>query len=490
MSQAPPKQRISREEICATYAQGEEPVIALVEALLEKIGQLEARVESLENQRKKDSRNSSKPPSSDGFGKRTKSLRQKSERNSGGQLDHPGSTLAWSESVDEVVVHRVVECEACGVSLSDAGVLHWDSRQVHDLPPLQLIVTEHQVEVKCCPGCGVLNRAAFPADVNSVVQYGCGIKGLMVYLMEGQFLPSQGVCELLKDLLGCELSEGTLYNARQRCYEQLEPVEASLIAGIQQAVVGHFDETGMRVGGKLMWLHVACTAGLTYYFIHAKRGQVAIEAMNILPKFAGTSVHDGWKSYAGYAFDHALCNAHHLRELLFVVEQYKQAWAEEMIALLIAIKDQVAVAHAIGHNALSAEQLSNFEQRYQSLIEAGLKANPPPAADESVGKKKGRVKQSPAKNLLDRLKSNQAAVLAFMYDFRVPFDNNQAERDLRMMKLKQKISGGFRSIVGAQMFGRIRSYISTLKKQGLNVLEALGQVFLANPTMPTMLQPE
>ncbi len=489
MSQAPPKQRISREEICATYAQGEEAVIALVEALLEKIGQLEARIELLENQRKKDSRNSSKPPSSDGFGKRTKSLRQKSERNTGGQLDHPGSTLAWSESVDEVVGHRVVECEACGVSLSDAGVLHWDSRQVHDLPPLQLIVTEHQAEVKCCPGCGVLNRAAFPADVNSVVQYGSGIKGLMVYLMEGQLLPSERVCELLKDVLGCELSEGTLYNARQRCYEQLEPVSASLKAGIQGAVVGHFDETGMRVGSKLMWLHVACTAGLTYYFIHAKRGQVAIEAMDILPKFAGTSVHDGWKSYAGYACDHALCNAHHLRELLFVVEQYKQAWAMEMIALLIAIKDQVALAGATGQNALTAEQLSDFEQQYQSLIDTGLKANPPPATDESVGKKKRRAKQSPPKNLLDRLGSNQAAVLAFMYDFRVPFDNNQAERDLRMMKLKQKISGGFRSIEGAQMFCRLRGYISTLRKQGINVLDALRQVFLEAPIFPA-LQPE
>lgn len=206
-------------------------------------------------------------------------LRQKSEAKSGGQPDHPGSTLAWSESVDEAVVHQVVECEACGVSLRDAALLHWDLRQVHDLPPIRLVVKEHQAEVKCCPGCGVLKRAAFPSDVNSVVQYGCGIKGLMVYLMEGQFLPSVRVCELLKDVLGCELSEGTLYNTRQRCYEQLELVEASLIAGIQGAEVGHFDETGMRVGGKLMWLHVACTAGLTYYFIHAKRGQAAIEAM-------------------------------------------------------------------------------------------------------------------------------------------------------------------------------------------------------------------
>lgn len=490
MSQPAPKQQISRrEEMRAIYAQGEEAVIGLIEGLLEKIGQLEDRVELLENQRKKDSRNSSLPPSSDGFGKRTKSLRSKSERSSGGQKEHPGSTLEWSEAIDEVVVHRVVQCEGCGASLADVAVSNWNLRQVHDLPPLELIISEHQAEEKCCPCCGVFNRAIFPPDVNSVVQYGCGIKGLMVYLMEGQLLPSQRVCELLQEVWGCEVSEGTLYNARQRCFEQLDPVEASLKAGIQVADVGHFDETGMRVCGKLLWLHVACTAGLTYYFMHPKRGQEAIEAMDILPGFGGTSVHDGLRSYASYDVEHALCNAHHLRELLFVVERYNQVWAAQMMSLLISIKDQVAVAQAAGQQRLTPEQLTDFEQRYQSLIEQGLKANPPPLIEPSAPKNKGRPKQSPPKNLLDRLGANQAAVLAFMYDFRVPFDNNQAERDLRMMKLKQKISGSFRSLEGAQMFCRIRGYISTLRKQGINVLDALKLVFMEDPVFPA-LQPE
>ncbi len=217
MSQSNPKPQISREGIRAVYAQGEEAVIALVEGLLERIGQLEARIELLENQRKKDSRNSSKPPSSDGFGRRTQSLRPKSERKSGGQKDHPGSTLEWSEKVDEQVVHQVLQCEGCGASLADTAVLNWNLRQVHDLPPLRLVVREHQAEEKCCSCCGMLNRAAFPSDVNSVVQYGCGIKGLMVYLMEGQLLPTERLCELLSEVLGCEVSEGTLYNARQRC---------------------------------------------------------------------------------------------------------------------------------------------------------------------------------------------------------------------------------------------------------------------------------
>jgi transposase len=208
------KKQISREEIRAIYQQGEDAVIALVEGLLEKIGQLEGRIEALENQCKKDSRNSSKPPSSDRFGKRTQSLRPKSERKSGGQKDHPGSTLEWSEEVDEVVVHQVLQCEDCGASLANTAVSAWNLRQVHDLPPLQLVVSEYQTEEKYCPCCGMLNRAAFALGVNSVVQYGSGIKGLMVYLMEGQLLPTQRVCELLAEVLGCEVSEGTLYTVR------------------------------------------------------------------------------------------------------------------------------------------------------------------------------------------------------------------------------------------------------------------------------------
>jgi transposase len=469
--------------------QGEEAVIDLVEGMLERIRQLEGRIEALENQCQKNSRNSSKPPSGDGFGKRTKSLRPNGERPSGGQKGHPGSTLAWREEVDEVVVHRMLQCQGCGTSLRDAPVLGWDLRQVHDLPPLKLVVSEHQAEEKQCPCCGEVNRAAFPADVTSVVQYGCNLKGVMVYLMEAQLLPSERVCELLREVLSGELSEGTLYNARQQYYEQLQPVEQHLKAGMQQAGVGHFDETGMRVGGQLMWLQVACTSGLTYYCVHAKRGRVAMDAMDILPSFTGQSIHDSWSSYAHYDYQHGLCNAHHLRELRFVVERYEQSWADEMMTLLVEIKDQVEVAQACGRDGLSGEQLSEFERRYGALIEQGLVANPLPVIDPEHPKSKGRIKQSPPKNLLDRLQANQRAVLAFMDDFRVPFDNNQAERDLRMMKLKQKISGGFRSLEGAQMFCRIRGYISTLRKQGIPVLDALRRVLVGDPIFPA-LQPE
>jgi transposase len=489
LKQPTPKLSISRDEICAIYAQGEDAVIAWVESLVARTHVLETRVEALEHQKSKDSQNSSKPPSGDGFGKRTKSLRTKSGRPSGGQTDHPGSTLAWREAVDQVITHPVVNCSGCGASLEAVEVVSLNCRQVHDLPPLQLVVTEHQSEEKCCPDCGVLNQGRFPADVNSVVQYGCELKGLMVYLMEGQLLPSERVCQLLGEVLGCEISEATLYNARLRCYEQLAAVEVHIKSGVQAASVVHFDETGLRVKGQLMWLHVACNGWLTAYFIHPKRGQVAMDAMDILPSFAGVSVHDGLASYAKYDSTHALCNAHHLRELRFIVERYQQDWANQMMTLLIDIKTQVEIAQDTGQTTLSLRQRADFEQQYQQLIAAGLKANPPPAIHPEQTKRKGRFKQSPPKNLLDRLKRHQAAVLAFMNDFRVPFDNNQAERDLRMMKLKQKISGTFRSSQGSERFCRIRGYISTLRKQGIQVLDALRLVFMETPIFPA-LQPE
>ncbi len=490
MSETSPKKLvISRDEIRAVYTQGEDAVVALVEGLLERIAMLEERVEALENQINKNSRNSSKAPSSDGFKPRTKSQRRKSERSSGGQLGHRGSTLEWSTEVHQVEQHCVAACSVCGQSLNDVALEAWDLRQVRDIAPIQLTVTEHQAEVKCCPQCQSLNRGEFPPQVNSVMQYGASLKGLMVYLLDYQLLPSKRVAELLSDVFGCELSEATLYTSRESCFAGLASVEAAIVQQIQQAPVLHCDETGMRVKGKLWWLHVASTDGLTFYFVHTKRGKAAMDAMGILPNEAGISVHDGFKSYAQYACEHALCNAHHLRELTFILERYQQIWAQELSILLCDLKQQVDDAKARAQKTLDADLVQWFEERYQALIQAGLAANPLPELLPDAVKPRGRPKQSPAKNLLDRLQ-HQDHVLAFMYDFRVPFDNNQAERDLRMMKLKQKISGGFRSVKGAQMFSRIRGYISTLKKQGLNVLDALKQVFLGNPTMPTMLQPE
>lgn len=488
MNQRRGQVKISQAEIRGVYAQGEDAVIALVEGLLQRIEELELlelRVAALENQLSKNSRNSSKPPSGDGFGKRTKSLRSQSERSSGGQAQHPGTTLEWRDDVDWVVEHAVEQCWGCQAALQDVPVERISTRQVHDLAPLRLEVTEHQAEVKCCPVCGRGNQGRFPIEVNQPVQYGAVVKGVMVYLMEGQLLPSGRTVEVLDEVFGAAVSEGTLYNVREQCFEAIEPMTTAIATTLQQTPVAHFDETGLRINGQLWWLHVACTSGLTYYFVHPKRGKAAIEDMNILPGFQGKAVHDSWHSYGSYeGCTHYLCNAHHLRELTFIFERYEQPWAFQMLLLLGTMKQQVDLAKALGQNALAPELVLAFEQRYQGVLDQGLAANPPPTEGKP---KRGRVKQSPPRNLLKRLQHNQAAVLGFMHDFAVPFDNNQAERDLRMMKLKQKISGGFRSAQGARMFCRIRAYLSTLRKQGISVLDALVSLFMGNPVFPTLI---
>ncbi len=490
MKEASEQSEQLREVIRAAYRQGEEAVIALVENLLktqaEGIGKLESRIKVLEDQACKDSKNSSKPPSGDGFKKRTQSLRTKNGRKSGGQPGHPGSTLEWVDEPDEIEQHLIETCQNCGASLVEKPVVEWQCAQVHDLVPIEIEVREHQAAVKQCDCCGQSNQAAFPVEVRNRAQYGSRLRSLMVYLMDYQLLPSARVQELLSEVFGCQLSEGTLYEARENCFESLTEVEAGIVAAVQQAEVAHFDETGLRVNTKLLWLHVASTPALTYYFIHPKRGSEAMNAMDILPQFEGISVHDGWQSYALYDCVHALCNAHHLRELRFLVERYEQGWAEQMMTLLVTMKTSVEQAQTQGQTQLTVNEITQFEQQYRDLIETGLKLNP---ANPPLAHARGRPKQTPARNLLERLDAHQTEVLRFIHDFQAPFDNNQAERDIRMMKLKQKISGGFRSWEGARVFCRSRGFLSTLKKQGHNMLDALEQLFLGHP-ISLNLQPE
>lgn len=489
MSQPKRDLQLSEGEIRAIYAEGEEAVVSLVTELLERLNRLEAEVKELKGRLSKDSRNSSKPPSGDGFGKRPRSLRRPSDRPSGGQAGHPGQTLEWSHEPDRVERHRVGECSGCGASLATVPVEDILTRQVFDLPPIAWVVTEHQVEVKGCPQCGQVNQGSFPPEANTVVQYGPRLKGMMVYLMEGQLLPSNRVCEVLRDLVGVSVSEGTLYNARAQCFESLAPIELGIQHVIQDTAVVHFDETGLRVNQRLWWLHVASTQGLTYYFVHPKRGQEAMNEMGILPAFSGHAVHDGWKSYQSYDCEHVLCNAHHLRELQYIWEQYGQGWAFQMSLLLTTIHHSVETLKTERKSALSNSDLDAFEARYQTILDQGLTDNPLPPLAKTRPKKRGRPKRSPSRNLLERLQTHQASVLGFMHDFTLPFDNNQAERDVRMMKLKQKISGSFRSEEGARQFCRIRGYLATLRKQGLNVLDALLDLFAGNPKSP-LPQPE
>lgn len=486
-SKQPPQ--LNEAEIRAVYREGEDAVVSLVSELLTRLNKLEEEVNTLRGQLRKNSRNSSKPPSGDGFGKRTRSLRRKSERPSGGQVGHRGQTLEWRSQPDFVEPHDVSHCGGCGASLSGQPVEEVISRQVFDLPPLELMVSEHQALVKRCPVCGQSSQGSFPAEAKTMVQYGPRLKGLMVYLMEGQLLPSARSCEVLSDVLGVDVSEGTLYTAREQCFTALAPIEAAIGDAIKAAPVVHFDETGMRVNQRLWWLHVACTDGLTYYFAHPRRGQVAINEMDILPKFEGKAVHDGWKSYQGYDCEHVLCNAHHLRELQYVIEHYGQPWAFQLSLLLVSIHSWVKALKVEGKTALASEDLAVLEARYDAILKQGFDLNPMPETDPTVPKKRGRPKRPPPLNLLERLRTHKAAVLGFMYDFNVPFDNNQAERDLRMMKLKQKISGCFRSEDGAKRFCRIRGYLSTLRKQEHNLLEALMRLFVGDPLSP-LTQPE
>lgn len=413
---------------------------------------------------RRDSHNSGLPPSLDPPGakaenavRRTRSLRRKSGKRVGGQVGHKGATLRQVEFPDRLSVHAPRRCRQCQASLADATVVGYSRRQVFDLPPAALEVTEHWAQVRRCGMCGTRTKGRFPRGVNAPAQYGERVRSVATYLHKYQLLPFARTSETMRDLFGCAISPGTIETTRHRCAAGLVGVEEQIKQGIRAAEVMGADETGLRVAGKSHWIHVARTDDLTHYAADARRGKLAMDAIGILPAFKGVCVRDGWFSYDEYRqATHALCNVHLLRELVYVEEvaAEQQQWTRPLAKLLLGIKAEVERAKGRGETKLSEEQLSLFTARYDRLVRRAARLNPTPKVTkaDAVAKryKVVRVKRrDPAPPLVYRLQTRREQVLRFMTDFRVPFDNNASERDIRMVKLRQKIGGCFRTPEGA-----------------------------------------
>lgn len=459
-----------------------------VATLKEESKLLKSEVADLKSKLAKNSRNSSKPPSTDGFDKDMSSDNKKSgkgrKKKSGGQKGHKGSNLKQVDNPDHIVPILVKECERCGESLKDVEVKKHECRQTFDTPESKIEVTEHQAEVKICSKCGHENRAEFPSDVLSPVQYGPRIKALSVYLKNYQLLPYKRLGELFGDIFNHSISPSTLVSMNKTCFDNLKETEEIIKAHVTNSDNAHFDETGHYVEKHRDWLHTASTEESTYYFSHYNRGQLAMDEMGILSKFSGRAIHDYWQSYYKYECEHGLCNAHHLRELTFIHEHLGQKWAERMSGFLLHVKEVVKRKKALGKTHLTDDMLKKFEQEYQKILTSGFRIN---LMAGKIKGKRGKTAQSVPWNLLNRFKTRRDEVLAFMYDLDVPFTNNLAERDLRMMKVQQKISGTFRSKTGAEHFCRIRGYISTVRKNSINVMDSVFSAVKGKPLLPLHL---
>jgi len=464
---------ITDDQIGAIYDSGKDATVSFIRTLIDKINELSKTVERQQieiNELKaiiaKDSHNSSKPPSSDNpFRKMTKSLRKKGGK-SGGQKGHKGFNLKKSNNPDiikKLLVQGKCGCGRCLSSGNKTGVL---TRQVVDFQEIKPITTEYQAEMVECVKCGEVHVADFPPDVKANVQYGQNIKSLIVSLKCHGFVSYERISEFFTDVIGLKMSQGTLVNIVNECAAILKPAVDKIKEELKKEPVVHFDETGLKINNSLHWLHSAGNNKYTFYFPYPKRGKAAMDAADILPHYKGIAVHDHWESYYNYTkCDHSLCNSHHLRELIFFEEQ-DEGWAGKIKECLLAAKMEKDK-----NPKLPRERIRFYRVKLLRQLNAGLKIHP---KEKAIDKKRGRVKQSKAHNLLIRMKNRIDDVLRFTMNPSVPFDNNSAERDIRMTKVQQKVSGTFRSSRGAINFAIIRSYISTVRKHGLSVFKAIA----------------
>jgi transposase len=454
-------------DVATTMPVGEAAIAALQAenaSLRSENAALMARLADLERRLGLNSSNSGKPPSSDGLKKppRVSSLRESSGKKTGGQKGHPGETLRRTETPDITIDHYPPACTACGAALTAAMATDHVARQVFDLPePAPLIVTEHRAHGCRCLACGTQTRATFPVGVTAPVQYGKRIGAVVLYLLHYQLLPEKRLAALMADLFGVHLVAATIARISQDCAQRFQCFADAVRDRVAAAPVKHMDETGFRIGGKTQWLHIASTIWLTFYRVSAKRG-------SLLPKVTGIVVHDHWKPY--YTMTgvlHALCNAHHLRELKALVEIEKEDWARKMQRLLRRACHAANFAHQQGA-PLKAGLIALLDRCYDTILAEGLAFHQAQPA-LAKARRRGRQPRRVGHNLLLRLSTRKLDVLRFLTDPSVPFTNNLAEQDGRMMKLRQKISGGFRFEDGAKDFAVIRSVLSTARKQGWNV---------------------
>jgi len=450
-----------------------------IEGLHKTIAGLNQSIKELTEKQSKNSRNSSKPPSSDGLQKPSpKSLRSPSGKKVGGQKGHPPGTLSIAAEPDDVIEHEPSACLGCPRS-SVCGGSVGETRTVIDAV-VTVNVTAHKSLVRDCPLYGVRRKGEFPEGIKAAIQYGENLQALAVSLNTIGAVSIQRTHEILSSVFSIPLSTGTVSAMVRRCAQALSGTKETIRQKMTEAAVAHCDETGIRVEGKTMWVHTASNGGYTHLSVDGKRGKEGMDAAKVLPEFSGIAVHDCWAPYWKYPnICHALCCAHLLRELVGIEENYpQQLWATAFKRLLIEMKAAKEEAVEKGQGQLNEDRLKAFELRYDQILARAYEANP---QVEAEGNKRGRKKKGKVLALAERLAVRKASVILFIKNFAVPFDNNQAERDIRMIKTKSKVSGCFRSMQGAKDYLKIMSYVGTAKKQKINPYEAIRQAILGTP---------